>query len=253
MKKKARHVLHIFALLAISCATVAPESFLKDKELFDHANMLYDRKSYSDSIPFYESLRNRFPQSPYAKESTMKIADAYFEAEDYLEAEISYQTFRSLYPTGDEIPHVVYRLALTHYEQIPGGSGRDQSHTQNAITYFEELKNRWPNSEEAKNSEEKFMKAKRKMIEQELYVVDFYLNQNKYEASLVRLKQLSKNKEFPNVRYEALYKMGYAYYELKNFEEAKESLAKVAAADEAGKYQSKAKSLIAKIQSKTSE
>ena len=115
----------VLALMIGGCASKEPQDFAEDKTLYEHAMSLYEKRSYSDSIPFFESLYNRFPQSPYAIVSRLKVPDAYFERDDFLEAEVHYQSFRSLHPSHEQIPYVVFRIGMCHFKQIPGGPDRD--------------------------------------------------------------------------------------------------------------------------------
>ena len=240
-------VIGIVSAILINCNGKSPEDFTSDKELYEHAMTLYGENSFGDSIPFFESLQNRFPQSPYAVKSALKVGDAYYEKGDYLEAEVAYQSFRSLYPTNEKIPYVLNRLGMSRYEQMPRGSGRDQEHAKRALVYFSELTVRFPKSNEAENAKPIIDKVKRKIDEQDMYVADFYLKQKQYKAALLRLNHLQANSSFSDIRMEALYKLGYAHAKLKDKEKALEYLNKVVQDNEAGAFKSKAKTLIAKL------
>jgi outer membrane protein assembly factor BamD len=232
------------ALFFTGCAELKPEKFLQDKPLYEHALGLYEKRDYDQAIPFFESLKNRFPQSPYAVESELKIADAQFDTNEYGEAEISYENFRSLHPTHDRIPYVVFRIGMCHFNKIPSGSGRDSLQTQRALASFNELVSRWPDRPEAREARPLIEKCNRSLIAQELYVADFYLKRKDFAAALVRLTPLTQDAVYPDLKAEAKYKMGYAFYRLKKKDEAVKTLEELAGDPRAGKYAREAKSLL---------
>jgi outer membrane protein assembly factor BamD len=235
------------ALVLGGCSVRKPEQFTEDKPLYEYAMKLYDKKDYEEAIPFLESLRNRFPQSPYALDVELKVADARYEKGDYAEAEVDYQTFRSLHPTNPKIPYVVYRLGLCHYKQIPKTIDRDQIHTERALEIFREVVSRWPIAPEAKEAQPLIVKCRRSLVSRDLYVASFYLKQKQYEAALVRLRELENQTEFEDLHAEATYTLGFAYYKLKETDQARRVLNSVASDTKAGEYASKAADLLKKI------
>ena len=236
-------------LSLVGCAEKKPEQFVKDKPLFEYALRLFQKGNYDDAVSFFESLKNRFPQSPYAAESELKIADAHFAKEDFGEAEAGYENFRSLHPTHPKIPYVVFRIGMTHFKRIPSGIDRDPMHTERTLSVFGELVQRWPDSPEAKQAAPLVKKCERSLVEHEMYVVNFYLKQKQFEAALVRLKPLSRNEEFSDLRAEAAYKLGYTYLRLNNKGDAVHTLEELAQDPAAGKYAREARSLLEKARS----
>ncbi len=242
-------VLLLVAISGIHCSTKTPEQFQDDKLLYEHALSLFNDHEFSDSIPFFESLRNRFPQSPYALDSELKIADAYFEQREWATAEASYQTFRTLHPTHEKIPYIIYQIGLTQFNRIPSSIDRDQTYTEKAIDSFHELSLSYPNAPQVQEAQKKMAECKRMLAERELYVANFYLRQSDYQAALLRLETVRANPDFGDLRSEATYKLGFAYYKLKDLEQAKKVLSALAGDTSAGKYQAEAKDLLAKIKS----
>jgi outer membrane protein assembly factor BamD len=239
--------LLLAALVLWGCQTKTPQDFKEDKALYEYALKLFQDEDYAETIPFLESLRNRFPSSPYAVESELLIADAQYGKGDYLEAEMSYQSFRTLHPTHEKSPHVVYRLGLCHFKRIPGKGDRDQTETEKALSVFTELVTRWPDSPEARQAETEIAKCNRLLASRELYVANFYLKRKEFDSALVRLKALKRDTEAGELRTEVLYKLGYAHHRLNDREEAVANLSEAARGSPKSKYQQKAARLLAKL------
>jgi outer membrane protein assembly factor BamD len=242
-----RTSLLLAALFLASCADKKPEQFTEDKSLYEYASRLYDEKEYTQAIPFFESLKNRFPQSPYLIDSKIKLADAKFHKGDYLEAEMEYDSFRSLHPTNAQVPYAIYQIGRTHYERVPGGIDRDLTHTQQALNSFNELIHRWPQNTYVAKAQPLAEKCKRQLAEREMYVANFYMKQKEYKAAAFRLESMSKDGSFVDLQSEAKYKLGLSYYKLKQMDQARSVLSEVSNASSAGKYRAKAQQLLQKI------
>jgi outer membrane protein assembly factor BamD len=240
-------IFNLIATVLSGCALTAPERFTSDKPLYEYANKLYSEHDYTEAITYYESLRNRFPQSPYALDAELNVADAYFEKESWAEAEVSYQSFRTLHPTHPKIPYVVFRMGMTHVKRIPRGSGRDQTHTEQAISILNDVITRWPESTERPEAEKWLVKCRKNLAERELYVANFYLKRKDYRAAVSRLQTLRSNPDYGDFRAEATYKLGYAYYKLSQPNEATEVLSPLAQDSANTPYREEAKRLLGKI------
>ena len=241
-------VLSALLLLVLAgCAEKTPERFTEDKALYNYALGLFEKRDYAESVPYFESLKNRFPQSPYAVDSELKVADAQFRAGNWAEAEVSYQSFRSLHPTHAAVPRAVFQIGQCHFKRKPRGSGRDQSETEEALHSFEEVVSRWPESQEAKDAGSFAEKCRRILAERELYVVDYYLKRKQDSAAIGRLEGLEKRDLTPDLRAETLYKLGRAYLNTDRKDRAREVLSQAAAAPESGKFGSDARELLKHI------
>ena len=78
------------------------------------------------------------PQPNCPANAELRIADAYFESERYIEASAAYSDFRKLHPVHQKAPYALYRMGLASYNQITG-TDRDQTPQKNAVIYFEDF------------------------------------------------------------------------------------------------------------------
>src|SRR4051794_31448472 len=76
-------------------------------------------RNYLEAIKYFEHVRSNYPFLELAKEAELRLADAEFERERYLEARDAYLNFVKLHPTHPKVDYAAYRAALTHYKDIP--------------------------------------------------------------------------------------------------------------------------------------
>ncbi|MEZ4845647.1 MAG: outer membrane protein assembly factor BamD [Bdellovibrionota bacterium] len=237
----------LFLLFLAACSHPAPEKIDQDKRLYEVATDLYTQERYSEAAPYFESLKNRFPDSPYAIESELKLADAHFKTDEFESAQVEYESFRSLHPTHEKIPYVYLQLGKCQFSQSPRSVQKDQIQTELALSTFNQLQSRWPNSDEAKQAEEFKNKAEEKLAKKQLYLANFYISQKKYFPALKRLESLNNDQTPNNLRREALYKLGVVHLKMKNPDIAKMAFEKVVEQNIDDKYQRKAQSRLKEI------
>jgi outer membrane protein assembly factor BamD len=153
-------------------------------------------------------------ESYYSPELTtlaeLKIADAQFDDEKYIEAAASYESFRKLHPNHEKSAYALYRLGLCNFKQITG-IDTDQTPVKNAATYFESVLKQYPTSEYAVEAQTKLEICQTKMVQYENYVGRFYLRTEKYPAAIKRLEEtLTKLPKTP-AQDETLLYLGEAY------------------------------------------
>lgn len=229
-----------------ACAPPGPEAFDSDQALFKEAERYFERKQYSSATDYYQSLVNRFPRSPLAKQSLLQIGNAHFKAAEYLEAAYEYQNFKKLYPKAKEIPYVILQIGRSHSQRARKAPERDQRHSRSALYHYNEVIENYPQSPAAEKAVKRASQARAKLIEKNLYVANFYLNQKKYGAAIPRFIEVAQTYEFENLREEALYKLAWAYYKLERLDKSKEFAQKTLENKDEGHHR-KAQRLIQKI------
>jgi outer membrane protein assembly factor BamD len=153
---------------------------------FKYAKDFEDAERYEQALLKYADVKNKFPYSKLAIDAELAIADVHFKRESFPEAQVSFQNFRDLHPKHPKIDYVIYKIALSYYNQLPETFDRDLSLGNDAIYHFDEVLKLYPKSEFVKEAKEKRDETFQKLTEKELYIADFYFKQKKYTAALRR-------------------------------------------------------------------
>ncbi len=215
--------------------------------LFSEAERLFKEDQFLIAIEKYRDIKNRFPYSPRATDSELRIADAYFAQESYLEAESAYEIFRELHPSYPESDYVQFQIAMSYYNLIPENPARDLSSAYRAIDAFNMLKQRFPDSKYVEKSEALIVESRKKLAEHESTVAEFYFRRKHYLSASYRYAALLK--DFGSLGYdeEALLRLGQCYYNIRMFDNAKDSLSRLLKEFPESNFSSLAKSLVEDI------
>lgn len=147
---------------------------------------------YQIAIQKYADVKNKFPYSSLATEAELAIADIHYKAEDYVDAQVSYQNFREFHPKHSKIDYVIFRTGMSYYQQLPDSIDRDLTLANDAIYSFNELIKKYPNSEFYKEAQEKREKAFTMLNEKELLIADFYFKEKSFDSALLRYENSYK-------------------------------------------------------------
>jgi len=151
----------------------------------------YKKGDYKKAIEIFTRVRDEYPLNPVALMAELGIADSYFENEQYVDAEVAYNSFVELHPTNPNVPYAMFQLGMCHYHQMQT-IDRDQTETQKARKEFERLIARFPQSKFAILAEKNLREVKQRLAEHEFYVGEFYYRTKKYEAALKRFELIQR-------------------------------------------------------------
>lgn len=171
---------------------------------------MYASRNFDDAIAQWKKVKESYASLELTTLAELKIADAHFENEAYIEAAAAYEDFRKLHPANDKAPYALYRQGLSYFKQIIG-IDTDQTPVKSAVASFQSFLNQYPKSPFVAEVREKLEDSRQKQVEHEIYVGKFYLKTEKYPAAIKRLGEaLAKYPKSP-VHDETLFCLGKAY------------------------------------------
>ena len=220
--KKSLGILGLALMLSISgCASTDKDTDqMAAEELYNLAYEKMEQTSYKTAAETFEKVELEHPYSKWAVKAKLMGAYSFYKAKDYDSAIIALDRFIKFHPGNQDVAYAYYLKALCYYDQIKGPE-KEQSNTQKAREGFEQLIKRFPNSEYAKDAEQKLILIKDHLAGHEMYVGRYYLNQENYLSALNRFSSVVNNYQTTAQIEEALYRQAEVYSILGLSEEAK--------------------------------
>ena len=174
-----------------------PEPEKELAELIEKALREYHRGYWELAEETFRTIRDRYPDSPYALWAELKLADCKFYAKQYLEAIVLYEEFEKLHPTNEAIPYVIFQIGTCYYKlMLP--PDRDQTFSKKVIETYERLLQRFPDSPYAVEARKRIQEARENLGAHELYVAQYYHRTRRYRAAYYRLLYLLQT--YPETR-----------------------------------------------------
>lgn len=192
--------------------------------IYQQAARAMERKRYDDAVELFGEVERQHPYSAWARRAILMKAFAQYQQNDYEEAVTTLDQFISLHPGNKDAPYAYYLKSMCFYERIRD-VGRDQDFTNNAVQALNDVVQRYPQTEYARDARLKLDLTFDHLAGKEMYIGRYYLKYGKHIAAINRFKFVVDNYQTTNHTAEALYRLVEGYLRIGVIEEARAAAA----------------------------
>ncbi len=179
----------------------------------------FDNKNIAESIIIFENIIKIYPLSNESIQSQIMLGFIDYSRLDYESAIIKFTKLIKKYPSLKNADYVYYMKALCYYEQISHES-LDGKYNYLALENLNQVINRYPKSEYAKDSYQKIILVNSNIAAKHMTIGRFYQKEEKYTAALNRYRLVIENFSETKFTPEAVYRMSEIYYSIGMIEES---------------------------------
>ncbi|MEJ0026674.1 MAG: outer membrane protein assembly factor BamD [Rhizomicrobium sp.] len=172
----------------------------------------------------FDEVERQHPYSIWARRAMLMSAYCYYKANHYTDAIAAADSYIQLHPGSREVAYAFYLKAVSLYEQIVD-VGRDQSNTEDALTALQDVVQRFPDTEYARDATLKIDLTLDHLAGKEMAVGRYYLRQQDYIGAINRFKVVVGQYQKTSQIAEALERLTEAYYALGIYNEAQNAAA----------------------------
>ena len=219
----------VLALVAISflpgCSWFRsrPDILPPAGRLYEEGEGLLLRGRYDAAREAFSKLVERHPESELVPVARFLIGESFYRAGEHAKAIPEYEAFVTLYP-GHAIADLgQYRLARSHFDQMPTLE-RDQAITGKALAEFQKLIRLYPESRYAPDAIVKIEACRLRLAQKELWIADFYVRQGNVQAAMQRYDAVVKEYRRTAAAPQALFQKADALIRVGRTDEAAEVL-----------------------------
>jgi len=163
----------------------------------------------------FDEMERQHPYSPWARRAMLMSAFCYYQASGsgYGEAISRADQYIALHPGSNEVSYAFYLKAVSLYEQIVD-VGRDQSNTRDALVALQDVVQRFPDTEYARDASLKIDLTMDHLAGKEMSVGRYYLNRRDYIGAINRFRVVVEQYQTTPQIAESLERLTEAYYSL---------------------------------------
>ncbi len=172
----------------------------------------------------FDEVERQHPYSIWARRAMLMSAYCYYQANQYEEAIRASNAFIQLHPGNRNVPYAYYLKAVSLYEQIPDVY-HDQAKTTEAMVALQDLIQRYPDSEFARDARLKIDLTRDHLAGKEMAVGRYYLRAGETLAAIVRFQNVVDTYQTTSHTPEALERLTEAYLTLGLVSEAQTAAA----------------------------
>ena len=193
-------------------------------QIYTDAWRMIDTENWLQAGRQFDEVERQHPYSVWARRAILMSAYCYYMGNRYPEAIDAATRFIQLHPGNKDVPYAYYLKAVSLYEQI-GDVDRDQGKTDEAMTALQDLIQRFPDTEYARDARLKVDLARDHLAGREMMIGRFYLKQGEYLAAINRFRTVIDKYQTTTHAPEALERLTEAYLSLGVVREAQTSAA----------------------------
>ncbi|MEA2860066.1 MAG: outer membrane protein assembly factor BamD [Methylobacteriaceae bacterium] len=182
-------------------------------DIYDQGLARLHKKDYSSAAKSFGDLEKQYPYSQWSRKGLIMTTFSHYEEGKYEDAIASANRYVSLYPSSPETPYAIYLAGMSYYNQIPDVA-RDQERAEKALGYFNQIVQKFPQSEYATDAKFKMQVARDQLAGKEMGVGRFYMQRRNWTAAINRFREVLAKYQMTRHTEEALYRLTEAYLAL---------------------------------------
>lgn len=197
MSKKSitnhHYILGLVAIVSLlsGCAKEHKKEDMSFDELKKNAFAYMKTNKHEDAIDYLEHITAQHTDNQQIPQMKLLLAEEYFKNENYPSAAIAYEHFHEFYPSNKHAEYAKYRALLSKYYQTLN-TDCDQSETEHAVSACREYLDVSAYTKYRSDVQDIKQTCEYKLIDKEIYVFDFYLKQEQFDAAKKRLDHVRK-------------------------------------------------------------
>jgi outer membrane protein assembly factor BamD len=161
----------------------------------------------------FNEVDRQHPYSVWARRAMLISAFCSYQSNNYTAAIATADQYISLHPGSQEVAYAFYIKAISLYEQIVD-IGRDQSNTEGALVALQDVVQRFPDTEYARDANLKIDLTNDHLAGKEMAVGRYYLSRGDYIGAINRFRTVVDQYQTTPQIAEALERLTEAYYSL---------------------------------------
>jgi outer membrane protein assembly factor BamD len=172
--------------------------------------LLNDKQDYKEAAKKFDEVDRENPYSDWARKALLMSAYSDYQAELYTDCINAAKRYVTLHPASPDAAYAQYLIGSSYYDQILDVT-RDQERADKAISAFQEVVSKYPDSEYAVNAKKKIGMARDQLAGKEMQIGRFYLSKRDFTGAINRFKVVVTQYQTTRHVEEALERLTEAY------------------------------------------
>jgi len=186
--------------------------------------LLNNKQDYEDAAKKFDEVDRQNPYSDWARKALIMSAYSYYQAQKYEDCINASKRYVTLHPGSADSAYAQYLIGASYYDQILDVN-HDQARAEKAISAFEEVVRKYPDTEYAVNAKKRIDMARDQLAGKEMEIGRFYMKKRDFTGAINRFKVVVTQYQTTREVEEALARLTEAYISLGIIDEAQTAAA----------------------------
>jgi outer membrane protein assembly factor BamD len=183
------------------------------EQIYADAWAQINKREWANAAKQFDEVDRQHPYSVWARRAMLMSAFCSYEGNNYTDAVSTADQYISLHPGSHEVAYAFYLKAISLYEQIVDVN-RDQANTQGALVALQDVVQRFPDTEYARDATLKIDLTQDHLAGKEMAVGRYYLTRGDYIGAINRFRVVVEQYQTTPQIAESLERLTEAYYSL---------------------------------------
>lgn len=208
MKKFLVLTLSIGLLAGCGGADIEPERSMAD--IYRDAYAEFNDGDYEQASELFLQAESEHSTDVYAPDALVMAAYSKYLDDDFSGALIVTDRFMRFHPGHSDAPYILYLRGMCYYRQV-SDVRREPGMSVYALQQFEQLRERFPNSEYAKNAENKINILKNYIAGKVMYSARTDMKRENWTSAITKFQSVVTTADETVMVPEALYRLTQCY------------------------------------------
>jgi outer membrane protein assembly factor BamD len=183
------------------------------EQIYGDAWAQINKNEWENAAKQFDEVDRQHPYSVWARRAMLMSAFCSYQANKYSDAVSTADQYISLHPGSHEVAYAFYLKAISLYEQIVDVN-RDQANTAGALVALQDVVQRFPDTEYARDATLKIDLTQDHLAGKEMAVGRYYLTRGDYIGAINRFRVVIEQYQTTPQIAESLERLTESYYSL---------------------------------------
>lgn len=180
------------------------------EEIYQEAYAEFNKKDYDDAAELFQTAESQYPSSPWAADALVMMAYSRYMDKDFAGSILAIDRYMRFHPGHKDVPYMMYLRGMCYYRQV-SDVRRDPGMSAYALQQFQQLVERFPNSEYAKNAKNKIIILKNYIAGKVMYAARNDMQNKNWTAAITRLQSIVSTAQETVMTPEAMFRLTECY------------------------------------------
>lgn len=180
------------------------------EEIYADAYKEFNDKDYDDATELFQTAESQYPASPWAADALVMMAYSRYMDKDFAGSILAIDRYMRFHPGHRDVPYMMYLRGMCYYRQV-SDVRRDPGMSAYALQQFQQLVDRFPSSEYAKNAENKILILKNYIAGKVMYAVHEDMQRKNWAAAISQLQSIVATAQETVMTPEAMFRLTECY------------------------------------------
>ena len=187
---------------------IKPERPLED--IYADAYKEFNKKNYEEAAELFQMAESQYPSNPWSADALVMMAYSRYLDKDFAGSILAIDRYMRFHPGHTDVPYMMYLRGMCYYRQV-SDVRRDPEMSAFALQQFQQLVSRFPNSEYAKNAENKILILKNYIAGKVMYSARGDMYNKNWTSAISRLQSIVATAQETVMTPEAMFRLTECY------------------------------------------